>query len=122
MDDVILKSGTITVTKTMAKFGDTSYPIANIGAVSIEESEHWLGGLGVIMVVAGLAMMFFGNFGGGTAVSVLGAVLVWYAIDKGTAKLMLRTSSGNQQAFESKDKTMVKKVKSSIEEAIAARG
>jgi Family of unknown function (DUF6232) len=122
MSEALLSAGQISISQTIAKFGDTSYPIANIGAVSIEEPPHPLTGIGVALVVIGIGLMIFSSFINGLLVGALGAAMAWHFSDKGSAKLMLRTSSGNQQAFESKDRALVRKLKTSIEEAIAARG
>jgi len=122
MEGSLFSSGTISVTQTMAVFGNTSYPIANVGAVSIEQSQSPLFRLGFVLLGGGAISWMFGSGINGTVIAAIGAVLIWYFSDKGKAKLMLRTSSGNQQAFESSDSGQVKQIKSAIEQAIAMRG
>ncbi|WP_135449518.1 DUF6232 family protein [Tabrizicola caldifontis] len=122
MSDLMFSAGPIVISRTIAKFGDTSYPIANIGAVSIELATHPLVIGGWVLCAVALFQMFSGSFWFGLLLIAVGAALIWHFADKGKAKLMLRTSSGNQQAFESPDRALVQKLKSSIEEAIASRG
>ena len=122
MDDVIMSRDNIQVTRTMARFGNTTYPVASIGAVSVEDDRSSLIGLGVITMIGGVIALIAGNRGGAIAVIVIGAGLFLAGKRSSGLKLMLRTSSGNQQAFASTDKKFVQELKQAIETAVAQRG
>ena len=123
MDKPQFSKGNIEVTRTVARFGNTTYPIANIGAVSIEKQSHSLIRLAIFCTIGGLVWMLAKNSVSPGIFAAIGGAVLWVfcAINYG-AKLMLRTSSGNEQAFESSDRALVAELKSAIETAIHSRG
>ena len=113
----------IEVTQTTARFGNTTYPIANIGAVSIERQEHRLHRLAILVTIGGVIWAIGGESKiAAVLVAIAGAGLWFYCKRNYGAKLMLRTSSGNQQAFESPDRKLVAELKAAIELAVHSRG
>jgi hypothetical protein len=120
--DEVFRSGTIEITRSIARFGETSYPIANIGAVSVKDDpSHWVGVSG-LLVIAGI-IGFFGGSPLWGIVLLSGAIVAGIiASTRGRLKVMLRTSSGNEQAFTSTNKELVRQVKAAIESAVASRG
>ena len=122
MSEVIFTSNDIEVTNTMAKFGDTSYPIANIGSVTLEEDPSSLLGVAVLLIV-GAIIAFFTDAYGGMMWCIIGAVVLGFiGVKLSGKKLMLRTSSGNEQAFASANESLVIEIKNAIEEAVSKRG
>ena len=116
------KSEGIMISKTMARFGNVSYPVASIGAVSISKEKSMLARLGIVVGLIGLISFFGANkelalgwLVAGIALVVIGNVLI-------KTTLMLRTASGNQQAYSSSDKEFVQQLKAAIETAVAKRG
>ena len=123
-DEVILaeNSAGITISKTMARFGNVSYPIASIGAVSISKEKSMLVRLGVIVGIVGVALLFGSNREVALPWLVAGIALIVLGIALVKTTLMLRTASGNQQAYGSRDKEFVQQLKAAIETAVARRG
>ncbi len=125
MEKEYFSAGGVRVTSSLADFGNTSYPIANIGAVSVEITDKSNIGAIITFAVIGLIAMAFGGFG------VLIGLGTWafavYIIFKNglfttTHHVELRTSSGNVQAYSSKDKNEVEKIRAAILNAITDRG
>ena len=60
MSGYFFQQGNISVDATMAKFGMTSYPIANIGSVSVEGVERMAKqiALGALMLLIGIFTIF----------------------------------------------------------------
>jgi Family of unknown function (DUF6232) len=122
MDEVIFQKQGITITKTMARFGNATYPIANIGAVTIEHDASSLGGWTVVIALGGFIAFMAGSIGWGVGLLGVAFASGLMARKNDGLKLMLRTSSGNEQAFASTDKTLVAGVKAAVEQAIVQRG
>jgi hypothetical protein len=120
-DEIVFRAGDIEITKTLARFGSTTYPINGIGSVHIEKGNL----LGPIAVSA--VLLFFGLAEGWPketwqwVCAALG-VLIGLAAFNWPAKLMLRTASGDQQALESVDMAHLQTVKNAIERAVTMRG
>jgi hypothetical protein len=51
MEEAIFRNGNIEVTKTMAKFGNITYPIAGIGSVSVTAPDR-IGGYVLSVAIA----------------------------------------------------------------------
>ncbi|MFZ1149301.1 MAG: hypothetical protein WAR76_06150, partial [Xanthobacteraceae bacterium] len=52
----------VVITRTVAKFGDTSYPIAAISSVSVQhqESVNWIfPSTGLLLIIAALVIGYF---------------------------------------------------------------
>lgn len=115
----IFSDGDISITTAVARFGSTSYPIRNIGAVSVEDDPSRLFGLGVLVLVVG-AVMAWNSSNGGIGMLLGGLLLCAVGFWLSGEKLILRTSSGNEQAFSSRNKEQVRRVKAAIEEALVS--
>lgn len=118
MDDVLFQSGDITITRSLAKFGNATYPIANIGSVVIEKDAPNL--LGVIALVAIGGGIWVGSYAGWfVGLLVFGAVfaLSYWVPEK--RKLTLKTSSGDVTALSSSDTNLVEGVREAIERAFS---
>ncbi|BCW88012.1 hypothetical protein sos41_11500 [Alphaproteobacteria bacterium SO-S41] len=118
-DEVIYKKGGIEISRTLARFGSTSYPIAGIGSVFISKEKNTAG------IILGVAIMLFGAVSlknlWGFGLLVLGIALAIWASRDHTSRLMLRTASGDQQAFEG-TVAQVAEIKAAIEQAVQLRG
>ena len=121
-EEVIFRQGNIEVSKTMAKFGNVTYPIAGIGSVFVAAPSRV--GLYVAAAVAVLIGFWIGaDAGAGAAIVglIVGGVLALIAYNL-KYRLMLRTASGDQQALESRTEQLVVDVKTAIERAVVLRG
>ena len=118
MSEVLFQSGDIIVTRSVAKFGNSTYPIANIGSVIVADeasgASGWVLLLGVgVAIWIGIAT----HWAVGIAVAI-GALVVAARIP-GTKKMTLKTSSGDVTALQSKDIHLVESVRNAIEHAFA---
>jgi len=115
-EQIFFASGGISVTKTLARINDTSYPIANIGSVRVEPNYGVAGCLFLIIAIVGFAL------GGpiiGIVVLVAALFIARYFI---TYKVIFRTSSGDQSALSTSNQSLANSIKGAIEQAVAARG
>jgi len=118
MSEVLFRSSDITITRSVAKFGNATYPIANIGSVVIEAEA---GFFGTIMVLAAFVL------GGITWASssflaglvVFGVLVIIAQFMPKKRKLTLKTSSGDVTALTSGNTKLVEDVRSAIESAFA---
>ncbi|MER9628934.1 DUF6232 family protein [Mesorhizobium sp. M0296] len=119
-EEVYSRHGNVIIGPSMAHFGSTSYPIANIGSVSIKDIGRGPAGpLGVIMAIVGLILLLQSNVFVGLVLLALGAILFIRAKPK--AALVLKTSSGDVQAMESTEKQIIADTKTAIERAFMNR-
>ena len=111
----------IEITPELAKFGDTSYPVANIGAVSVSTKKigYRLGG--VLIAIAGFLIATFTISPWWLLLSLFGFAALFKSPDY-EYTLILDTSSGNRQAFTTRDKATFDEVRTSLEAAINVRG
>ena len=118
---VPLSVSNIEITPELARFGETCYPIANIGAVSVSTKKigYRLGG--VFLCVIGVLVAAFTESPWWLILSLLGFASLFKSPDY-EFTLILATSSGNRQAFTTRDKAEFDEVRSSLEAAIIARG
>jgi uncharacterized membrane protein len=132
---VLFSSDYVAVTPSVARFGATSYQIANIGSIAIRIRNR-MNGLAVVLILLGLAMFGLGGFlivqhaesaPYGPYLIVAGAVLFIFGLvlqSKRPAReytLMLKTSSNDLEVLVSLDHDHIMKVKAAIEEAFALR-
>lgn len=121
-DDVVFRRGDIVVTRTLARFGSVSFPINGIGSVVLE-APTW--GRFIGLLVSGLLFILIGcAHQHETAVTVfafIGLVSIVRAFLWRT-KLVLRTTSGDQQAYQNRSRIAVEEVKAAIERAVTMRG
>jgi hypothetical protein len=115
MSDVLFQSGDITVTRSVAKFGNATYPIANIGSVIVESETSIAGALIIAGIVIGILVGLKTNWGFGlTSFAVL---FFLSAKAPSKRKLTLKTSSGDVTALSSHDANLVESVRQAIENA-----
>lgn len=117
-EHLIYRSARIQITRKLARFGDSSYPIASIGGVHMRRMSrlpYICGGL-IFVVIAwicaahaekGLAL--FCSF-----VGIMGLINAFKP-----HQLILRTGSGDQVAFKSRRLKSVSEVKDAIESAVS---
>ncbi|MBM3550314.1 MAG: hypothetical protein FJX45_00840 [Alphaproteobacteria bacterium] len=77
-EEVVFVSNDTTITKTMAKFGNSTYPIANIGAVTIVRKSPGWWPLGVLTAI-GSILAFGVDAGAGLVLGAIAAVLLFFA-------------------------------------------
>jgi hypothetical protein len=111
-DDVI-------ITKTVAKFGSTSFAVANIGSVMVQSARK-ARPLGYIVLVASLPVFYLSQ-----PVAMLGVVLgiaLLLLLKSRTDTIVLKTSSGDIRALSSNDPVLVQRIREALEHAFALRG
>jgi hypothetical protein len=120
----------VVITRTVAKFGNTSYQIAAISSVSAQhrESVNWnFVSTGLLLIIAVLVIGCF-EWVSWIQVGIAGGIIVVITIILSsafpirTATLVLTTASGETQALTSRDIAGVEQVKLLIEDAFTARG
>ncbi len=120
----------VVITRTVAKFGNTSYPIAAISSVSVQHEEatnNTFLSIGLLLIFALLAIGYF-EWASWIQVGIAGGIIVVVAIILSsafpirTATLVLTTGSGEVQALTSRDIAGIEQVKLSIEDAFTIRG
>lgn len=122
-DDIIFSEQGVTIDRSLARFGGITYSISNINSVFIANGGSPAILLWVVAVIVGLiGLNSFSNFL--TAiVLLLVAGGIGYAAYKSKRKqvLMLKTSSGDQQAFTTTDADLAGRMKVALEQAISKR-
>ncbi len=124
VSEVLFRSGNIEITDSLAKFGNATYPIANIGSITIVEIPKSHGGaIFVVALIVGLVVSAGAGAGIGAAVGFGSFVLLMALVGKAppTHHLTLKTSSGDVTALETKDLRLVSDVKGAIETAFSKR-
>lgn len=126
MDDTILATATVNISKTMVRIDGVTYPVNGIGSVFVKKprivglllAALFLGAMGV----SGLAQDS-GATDGGSSVALLlaGAIVLAFALTRPSV-LVLRTASRDQKALRSRNSAALLNVKRAIEEAVARRG
>jgi hypothetical protein len=120
----------VVVTRTVAKFGNTSYSIAAISSVSVQHQEslnRTFASIGLLLIVAVLVIGYF-EWASWIQVGIAGGIIIVIAsllssaFPIRTATLVLTTASGATEALTSRDIAGVEQVKLSIEDAFTARG
>lgn len=127
-DDIIFSSGGIVVTKTLAKFPATTFPINGIGSVTVVEpyrsdkmaAAAIFGVIGVCFFVAGFSR-------GGVcfvAAVVLFCItaLIYLSAKDLPYTLIIRTASGDSRAMSTSNRQYLLQVKEAIEIAATMRG
>ncbi len=118
----ILSAGDIVITRSIAKFGQASYQIANIGSVSMDTKlgdTPILSILSFLCVISLIACFFSVPLGIGGFILAFGSMFFFDCPKEMT--LTLKTSSGDIQAFTTRDTELAQKVKDAIEAAFAER-
>ena len=120
----------VVITRTVAKFGNTSYQIAAISSVSVRHEEttnKTFLSTGFLLILALLAIGYFEwaswlQVGIAAGIIVLVVIILSSAFPIRTATLVLTTASGEAQALTSRDIAGIEQVKLSIEDAFTIRG
>jgi ABC-type bacteriocin/lantibiotic exporter with double-glycine peptidase domain len=130
MVEGVLSPKDVVITRTVAKFGNTSYQIAAISSVSVQHQEtlnRIFLSTGFLLIIAVLAIGYFEwaswlqvGIAGGIIVVI--AALLSSAFPIRTATSVLTTASGETQALTSRDIAGIEGVKLLIEDAFTARG
>jgi small neutral amino acid transporter SnatA (MarC family) len=119
----------VVITRTVAKFGNTSYQIAAISSVSAQhrESVNWnFVSTALLLMIAVLVIGYF-EWASWIQVGIAGGIIVLITIILSSAfpirsaTLVLTTASGETQALTSRDIAGVEQVKLLIEDAFTAR-
>lgn len=130
VESTLLSPKDVVITRTVARFGNTSYQIAAISSVSVQHQENvnriFLS-TGLLLIIAALAIGYF-EWASWIEVGVAGGIIVVItiilssALPIRTATLVLTTASGETQALTSRDIAGVEEVKLLIEDAFTVRG
>lgn len=134
MEKVLFRKDDIEVSDSIARFGSSSYPIKNIGMVSTERALSVFLVVGILAGVACGILLFIGiemysSYGqvqtgafGAAFMCFLGGVFCFlHGVKESGTRLVLKTSSGNEQVFKSSDSALVSQIKSAIETAVSSR-
>ncbi len=127
VESTALSPKDVVITRTVAKFGNTSYQIAAISSVSAQQSVNWnFVSTGLLLIIAALVIGYF-EWASWIKVGIAGGIIVVLTIILSsafpirTATLVLTTASGETQALTSRDIAGVEQVKLLIEDAFTAR-
>ncbi len=120
----------VVITRTVAKFGNTSYQIAAVSSVSAQRQEsvnRTFLSAALLLIIAILVIGYFEwaswmEVGIGGGLIVVSTIILCSALPIRTATLVLTTASGETQALTSRDIAGVEQVKLLIEDAFTARG
>ena len=123
--EIILEREGILITKTLAKFGPTTYAINGVGSIYIGQKRSPV--LIWVAVISGLiAIATFGaRDSSQSAVPVIALIVAVLALIGYFAQrqfLMLSISSGDKQAFASTNYELLQEIKAAIETAVTLRG
>jgi hypothetical protein len=120
----------VVITRTVARFGNTSYQIAAVSSVSVQHQEsvnRTFLSTGLLLIIAVLVIGYF-EWASWIQVGIAGGIIVVItfllssAFPIRTATLVLTTASGEARALTSRDIAGVEQVKLSIEDAFTIRG
>ncbi len=123
-DTLIYDHDGVSITPSIAKFGGVSYSVQNINSVFVLEKAS--GAIWWIYATAGLFALFgFGSVSkhvvAGIVLLLVAGVLILLASKiEPSHVLVLKTSSGDQQAYTTKNSAIAVKLKASLEAAMTA--
>src|SRR5262245_50802819 len=130
-EEILFQSDYVTITPTVARFGNTSYQISNIGSLTVQ-SQRRLNGNAIGITIAGFAVVFLMLFStdlpyvalslGAIAVGLWVLAFIWqqkWPINEHT--IVLRTSSGDLQVLTTQNKDYFTKVHDAIKTAFDRR-
>jgi hypothetical protein len=140
-DDVLLAMGDVEITPKIARFGTSTYQIANIGGLTVDHTR-WMNPSALFLLCFSLGTLFSGFATGlymagmtlkslrsdvsmyffGTA-AALGAIglLIQIIWPRRSLTLTLKTTTGDVEALASDDSAHVAAVQGALEEAFAHR-
>jgi hypothetical protein len=116
-EEVLFQEAGITVTKALLTTPQKSVSIANVAGVSKWEKTPSKK-TPIILIIVGAATLIV--FGLGLIPLVIGIVML--IVNKKKYVVLLDTSSGKSEAFESKDGALIDRIVGAVTKAIAARG
>lgn len=117
----------VVISPTLARFGNATYPINGIGSVRVDPPRRQ-GLIAGAVIIGGLGLLSISGDKSTESTSALGVIMFLVAIAclirafNIPYRLMLRTASGDQQAFVSKKREELEKMKQAIEKAVVQRG
>ncbi|MEA9389561.1 DUF6232 family protein [Acerihabitans sp. TG2] len=115
-------NGNVSITNARFRVGSTTYAMQGVTSVKkhrIAANKIWA----ILMVLAGLGMMFWAELSGkvvGFVILILGVII--FKMLKDTYIVILNSSSGESQALNSKDEKYIDDVINSLNDAIVHRG
>ena len=130
---MLYREGDVSVDRDFARFGSKSYAIGQINSVEVQEEVAPRPILPLLALVIGAFILLAGLGGAsvdvGKAMPTLifgGAIVAWsvWRLRRprlSTFRLMLRTSSQEGQAYETKDASIIGELRTAIEQAIVER-
>jgi Family of unknown function (DUF6232) len=140
-DDVLLATRDVEITPKIARFGTSTYPIANIGGLTIDRTR-WMNPIALFLLCFSFGALFSGFtigvymagmtlgslrsevsmyfFGAAAALGAIGLLmqLIW---PRRSLTLTLKTSTGDIEALASDDSAYVAAVQGALEAAFAHR-
>lgn len=134
-EEYFYKQGQISVTKTLIRYGDSSFATANVDCVSIGEQNtqtYWIIAI-VLFVVAAVSAITVGveiysHTGDGSNETIVSIVSLFigcifaYLATHPKYYFRFRSCSGEIRVLESRDYAIAGILKRAIEQAIIARG
>lgn len=120
-EEIVFKKDAVVITKSLARFGGISYPINGIGSVLIKRPSlfHYL----MQSIFAGGLIWVGTTLTGWQSATCIGfGILLLLGLLALPTRLVLRTASGDQMAYEHNDPKQVMAVKEAIEKAVTLRG
>lgn len=117
-EKIVLENGSAIISTTRIVIGGTTYPTANITAVTRRMKSPGKG-WPIALVVIGIWLLSEAAIGGGLTILVLGILLL---MRKATHFLVFSTAGNEVPVFDSKEKNLILELESAINHAIVARG
>jgi hypothetical protein len=129
-EEVLLSSGDIVITPYIARFGGVSYQMANIGSVTVFIGSRWRALTKFLLFIAAVAALV-GYLNDDPvkikdsyrfAMFIAAGGIIWQLMFwRRKLTLVLRTSSGDIQAYNTFDRQLIFKIKEAIETGFAYR-
>lgn len=122
MDEkVFFQQGNVSVSNSRFIVDGQTYAMSNVTSVKSGITEPERGGT-IILAIVGLICLFGSKWAVIAGIIIIAiAILAWNS-NKKKYSVILNTSSGENQALISEDKSYIAKVISSLNEAIVSRG
>jgi Family of unknown function (DUF6232)/GYF domain 2 len=117
----LYKGPGVVITQTLAQFGNVTYPVNGIGSVRVDPPNRQTLIVGGVLI----GLLGFAGLGGKSELAgilIIGAVICLIAAFRRPYRLMIKTASGDQQAFVSTKRQVLEEMKQAIEKAVVHRG
>ena len=121
------ESGGVVISGTLARFGNVTYPINGIGSVRVDPPNRrgWIIA-GVLLGLLGFISILGARPGEGlnpiSLLMIVAGVAFLIGAFNRPHSLMLRTASGDVQAYSSTNRREIEHIKEAIERAVTSRG